>query len=737
MPSSPYGSQRSCAPRVAARAVRMSRVAAALVLLSAVFPSFATAQNGPVTLRGVVRLATGEPLRGVSVAVAETGDNLFVGIVSTRKDGSFRASVPPGTYRLTAFPAASGAGATDLLVRTLYAVDVREDRAVEVVFERGTLVQTSIVSEAGSPLPGARVDVLNELFEVVTTTFADESGWVAFVSAAGQCALVSPPPGGGPHVARLVRFEELSLDASGIAEPIALDALAEPREVAPGLFELHRGRDPGPRVKIAVLSEGFTAGDESFEDLDGNGVCDDEPFLDANGNGSFDPAERFVDANRNGRRDAEPFADANGDGVCNRGERELFLAAARDQFRVMLGQPVFRELRERFDVYAIFVPSSQAGSSFPTLPVPELRETLLASEFRSTSMIFRLDHARAHATARAVLADYHLLAVVTYDLYGVGRESAGSTVNLFGTRRLSVSTASAHEFGHALGGLADEYFAYDGAPPYTRDEPDFPNVTRMSAVSDLKWARFTRAGTELPTPDGTPGVGAFEGGYYRRYGIARPTYNCLMRSVGIFCPVCADALLSRFRAITGNPTPAAPAIAVPRDGQTVSGTATVGLALPDLAAVDRAQLLVDGAPAGAPTAVAPFGIQVVAGALAPGTRTLAVELTLVDGSRVRTPGVRVTVAPRERSAPSASSAAIRGGGVLLEGAEGLVLPGASLLVGADRYALVAAGDGSARVPKEARGTVTGRKVAKAVRRAGGAALLLNPDGGRAELHVAR
>ena len=69
---------------------------------------------------------------------------------------------------------------------------------------------------------------------------------------------------------------------------------------------------PNPNVtggRSTVLA--YTVGEESFVDVNGNGVFDDgdsftdlgEPYLDANENGSYDAGEFFYDFNKNGLRD--------------------------------------------------------------------------------------------------------------------------------------------------------------------------------------------------------------------------------------------------------------------------------------------------------------------------------------------------------------------------------------------------------------------------------------------------
>jgi IgA Peptidase M64 len=112
----------------------------------------------------------------------------------------------------------------------------------------------------------------------------------------------------------------------------------------------------------------------------------------------------------------------------------------------------------------------------------------------------------------------------------------------------------AHECGHALGGLADEYHQLNNA--YTGSEPGQPNATINTNRATLKWAWAVAASTPIPTggDDYTPpkpagwddnqGVGLFAGGSgdYAT-GIYRPVINCRMNSNNPpFCPVCNGAM---------------------------------------------------------------------------------------------------------------------------------------------------------------------------------------------------
>lgn len=100
----------------------------------------------------------------------------------------------------------------------------------------------------------------------------------------------------------------------------------------------------------------------------------------------------------------------------------------------------------------------------------------------------------------------------------------------------------AHEFGHGIGGLADEYVAFSGSYPY--GPVNGPNCSTTLSRSAVHWNRFISPATALPTVFGTGmdsnrTVGMFEGCGYWAKGIYRPVENCRMRGNSPpYCPVC-------------------------------------------------------------------------------------------------------------------------------------------------------------------------------------------------------
>jgi hypothetical protein len=116
--------------------------------------------------------------------------------------------------------------------------------------------------------------------------------------------------------------------------------------------------------------------------------------------------------------------------------------------------------------------------------------------------------------------------------------SGGGGCGWAGTKQVLTMKESwqtfAHESGHMVGGLCDEYF---DPGPYTDPEPGCVNATtNNSDRTTLKWKDFLDPATTFPnTPWVSPGmdeaesVGHFEGAKYKSTGIWRPAYEGRMR----------------------------------------------------------------------------------------------------------------------------------------------------------------------------------------------------------------
>lgn len=109
--------------------------------------------------------------------------------------------------------------------------------------------------------------------------------------------------------------------------------------------------------------------------------------------------------------------------------------------------------------------------------------------------------------------------------------------------------AAAHEMGHALAGLGDEYESgsrlLDRRPLPTRGDLDYANLTldkfidpsnQKTIEKTAKWGHFLRL------PGAFPLVSAYQGGASHSVGVWRPSFRCTMRDTQLdtFCPVCHE-----------------------------------------------------------------------------------------------------------------------------------------------------------------------------------------------------
>jgi hypothetical protein len=158
----------------------------------------------------------------------------------------------------------------------------------------------------------------------------------------------------------------------------------------------------------------------------------------------------------------------------------------------------------------------------------------------------------------------HAIILVNSDTYGGGGIYNQLTVTT--SDHATFQQVLVHEFGHAYGGLGDEYYyddSYESMYP-SDTEPWEPNLTTLVDFQS-KWADLLPKGTQVPTPpislpnyrniktekerqqlsSATQRVGVYEGGGYQSHGVYRPAQECRMKinEVEHFCPVCSRALV--------------------------------------------------------------------------------------------------------------------------------------------------------------------------------------------------
>jgi hypothetical protein len=279
-----------------------------------------------------------------------------------------------------------------------------------------------------------------------------------------------------------------------------------------------------------------------------------------------------------------------GDGYST-AEMEKFRNDVKRLTAVLLSVEPYKSRKNDLNIRAIETPGAESGVNKPHPGV--FRRTPLSVSygiFDSERYALTFDNKTVRNIASEVPYDCMII-LINEQTYG-----GGGIYNLYTTVSADNKFADyimVHEFGHHLGGLADEY--YTSSVSYEAQkitvEPWEPNVTALLDKDNLKWKALVEPGTPLPTPWNKEAfdkfgyriqkerdslrsakvpenvmedlftrqykqedqffssekyagkVGAFEGSDYTQYGLYRPQLDCIMYTRHIkFCKVCRQSL---------------------------------------------------------------------------------------------------------------------------------------------------------------------------------------------------
>ena len=221
-----------------------------------------------------------------------------------------------------------------------------------------------------------------------------------------------------------------------------------------------------------------------------------------------------------------------GDGYAAQDYVKFFADAERARVALMQHKP-FSDYADRFSFRAVLAPSQQSGTSVPhdqqwlNTAFESHFDTFYSTRYLTTSSMQRI------YDAVGTVPFEHLIVLVNTPVYGGG--GIFNSVTIMGSDHPTFKPVLVHEFGHAFGGLADEYFYLtEESDQYPLDvEPWEPNITTQVDFAS-KWE-------DLLSEE----VGLHEGAGYRAKGIYRPTPDCRMRTNQCegFCPVCSRAIV--------------------------------------------------------------------------------------------------------------------------------------------------------------------------------------------------
>ena len=316
----------------------------------------------------------------------------------------------------------------------------------------------------------------------------------------------------------------------------------------------------------------------------------------------IDPQSRFVNRERHhndvsvrkvlksGKSEVKVDVAILGDGYTK--EEMIKFKQDTDHFvQVFFNEEPYKSRKKDFNIWALEVPSLDSGIDEPRQN--KWRNTAFGcsyNSFDSPRYVLSVENRAIRDIASAAPYDQ------IYLLVNSNRYGGGGIYNLYSTCYSHDNGENSswwpdyvfvHEFGHAFGGLGDEYYtssvAYNEFYPQGVD-PWEPNV---GIIKDghIKWESYMKAGTPIPTPwnkakydslsaarytidSSSPQyreirkqideemknlltsqkywgeIGAFEGSGYASEGLYRPYLDCRMFSKSLvgYCPVCMETI---------------------------------------------------------------------------------------------------------------------------------------------------------------------------------------------------
>ncbi len=247
-------------------------------------------------------------------------------------------------------------------------------------------------------------------------------------------------------------------------------------------------------------------------------------------------------------------------------DMDKFYKDAQRAADAIFGHDPFKSMQNRFNVVAVASPSQDGGPCVPREGKWKRSATNSHYDtFYSDRYLMTSDIHKVYDILSGVPFE-HIIVLVNSSTYGGG--GIYNQITLSTSDHSTFKQVLVHEFGHAYGGLGDEYYYDDQySTMYPADtEPWEPNLTTLVDF-ESKWADLVPKKTPIPTPpakipnfktlkpddkkgwkalnEATQVVGVFEGGGYQTKGVYRPAQECRMKinEVEHFCPVCSRAIV--------------------------------------------------------------------------------------------------------------------------------------------------------------------------------------------------
>jgi hypothetical protein len=370
----------------------------------------------------------------------------------------------------------------------------------------------------------------------------------------------------------ILHTERIGNIHSGRNSDLVLDAFPSFTDSGSTLIQIYGVPDREKRWNIVMIGDGYTTGSESYTDVNGNGNWDGIVYYDLNKNGVWDSGELYrmygnASSPVSGKDPTltnEPFTDLNNDGVPNFNDQGLFDRNTLDTSRSLFGQDLWRQHRDMFNIFRIRVISNQAGHDIRDAAGNTIltRDTALGAylDTPDRGYLFNADYSLITQYINQYVPECDTRIVVVNQPIRMGRVNSYMFAYGGDYTGLCNDYTVAHELGHNVGGLADEYTEYQET--YIGAETSSKNVTALSNPAQLPWRYLLTSGKEIPSIPYSGGIGLYEGAGYYTGGKYRPTQYCMMVSGNRYCPVCTKEIEIRIADLTGiipSATPQSPA----------------------------------------------------------------------------------------------------------------------------------------------------------------------------------
>lgn len=225
----------------------------------------------------------------------------------------------------------------------------------------------------------------------------------------------------------------------------------------------------------------------------------------------------------------------------------------------VFGHDFYKDNIAAFNVYRVNLVSKESGVSTPKYKKNTALKVIFSGKWNRCWLEESADTDKLITNAIAVPKYDFVLIMANVEAYGGCRRGS----------RLYVTSGDtwdvvAHEYGHGIAGLYDEY-SVPGTGKYSKDPLNDKNCSVVLNKDNVVWSKLVANGIAIPSDD-SPGVdsndtvGEFTGCSYAETAIYRPVKDCRMKSnLPHFCPVCLNAMRQAVGPFLGvNAAPAPP-----------------------------------------------------------------------------------------------------------------------------------------------------------------------------------